>query len=54
MSHPHSYSGPAFLSYGFRPFFMAACLFAVVIIPLWMLIWHCKVSWCPSIGTAMR
>ncbi|WOI32823.1 NnrS family protein [Tritonibacter scottomollicae] len=39
MSHPQSYSGPAFLSYGFRPFFMAACLFAVVIIPLWMLIW---------------
>ncbi len=39
MSHPHSYSGPAFLSFGFRPFFMAACLFAIVIIPLWMLIW---------------
>lgn len=33
-----SYRGPAFLSYGFRPFFLSAALFAGVAIPIWALI----------------
>ncbi len=33
-----SYRGPAFLSYGFRPFFLSAALFAGVAIPVWALI----------------
>ncbi|MEQ1655731.1 MAG: NnrS family protein [Nitrospira sp.] len=33
-----SYKGPAFLSYGFRPFFLCAALFAGVAIPIWALI----------------
>jgi uncharacterized protein involved in response to NO len=33
-----SYQGPAFLSYGFRPFFLSAALFAGVAVPIWALI----------------
>lgn len=33
-----SYQGPALLSYGFRPFFLSAALFAGVAIPIWALI----------------
>ena len=33
-----SYQGPAFLSYGFRPFFLCAALFAGVAVPAWVLI----------------
>lgn len=33
-----SYQGPAFLSYGFRPFFLCTALFAGVVIPIWALI----------------
>lgn len=33
----HQYQGPAFWSYGFRPFFMSAGLFAGVAIPVWVL-----------------
>ena len=40
MSARTEYSGPAFLSFGFRPFFLAACLFALFAIPLWLLIWQ--------------
>ena len=32
------YQGPAFLSYGFRPFFLCTALFAGVAIPIWALI----------------
>ena len=32
------YDGPAFLSYGFRPFFLGAALFAVLAIPAWVLV----------------
>src|SRR5215475_4117593 len=32
------YNGPAVLSYGFRPFFLCAALFAGVAIPVWVLI----------------
>lgn len=31
------YSGPTLFSYGFRPFFLGAGLFALISIPLWML-----------------
>ncbi|MCS6897115.1 MAG: NnrS family protein, partial [Nitrospira sp.] len=31
------YRGPAFFSYGFRPFFLGAALFAGVAVPLWVL-----------------
>ena len=31
------YQGPAFLSYGFRPFFLSAALFAGIAIPVWAL-----------------
>lgn len=31
-----TYSGPAFFSHGFRPFFFSATLFAALAIPLWM------------------
>jgi uncharacterized protein involved in response to NO len=33
-----SYTGPAFLSYGFRPFFLSAALFAGAAVPVWALI----------------
>jgi uncharacterized protein involved in response to NO len=32
---PPDYHGPAFLSYGFRPFFLCTALFAGVAVPLW-------------------
>jgi uncharacterized protein involved in response to NO len=35
---PHSYQGPAFLSYGFRPFFLCTALFAGVAVPVWTLL----------------
>lgn len=38
------YTGPALFSYGFRPFFLAAGLFAVLIVPLWMVVWSGKVN----------
>ena len=38
------YGGPALFSYGFRPFFLAAGLFAVMIVPLWMLIWSGNIT----------
>lgn len=34
------YTGPAFLSFGFRPFFLAAGFFAMLSIPAWLLIWR--------------
>lgn len=34
------YAGPAFLSFGFRPFFLAAGVFAMLSIPAWLLIWR--------------
>ncbi|MGR3792997.1 NnrS family protein [Vannielia sp. SX4] len=43
--HPAtSYRGPALFSYGFRPFFLAATLFALGVIPLWWLVWTGRVS----------
>ena len=37
-SESSSYQGPAFFSYGFRPFFLGAALFAGVAVPLWVLV----------------
>jgi uncharacterized protein involved in response to NO len=39
MSRRDTYSGPALLSYGFRPFFLAATLFALGVVPVWLLVW---------------
>ena len=30
-----AYEGPAIFSYGFRPFFLGAALFAGVVVPVW-------------------
>lgn len=38
------YSGPAVFSYGFRPFFLIAGLFAMLIVPLWMAVWSGRVT----------
>ena len=35
---PPIFRGPAFFSYGFRPFFLSAGVFACVIVPAWLLI----------------
>lgn len=37
------YVGPALFSYGFRPLFLAAGLFATLVVPLWMVVWSGKV-----------
>lgn len=37
MNENPAYQGPAFWSYGFRPFFLSAGLFAGVAIPIWIL-----------------
>lgn len=34
------YTGPALISYGFRPFFLLATLFALLAIPVWLLVWR--------------
>ena len=38
------YSGPALFSYGFRPFFLMAGLFALFVVPLWMAVWSGHVT----------
>lgn len=35
---PSRYQGPAFFSYGFRPFFLSAALFAGLAVPAWIVI----------------
>ena len=40
------YVGPTLFSYGFRPLFLAAGLFAAVVVPLWMAVW----SWDVILG----
>ncbi|MFN4172578.1 MAG: NnrS family protein [Pseudorhodobacter sp.] len=37
------YTGPALFSYGFRPLFLAAGVFAALIVPLWMAVWSGEV-----------
>lgn len=36
---PSTYTGPALLSRGFRPFFLLSALFAAAAIPAWLAIW---------------
>ena len=38
------YTGPALLSAGFRPFFLAAALFGVGVVPVWLLVWRGDVA----------
>lgn len=38
MNEPSNYTGPAFLSYGFRPFFLSAACFAGIAVPTWIII----------------
>jgi len=38
------YSGPVLFSYGFRPFFLLAGLFAVLVVPLWMAVWSGSIT----------
>jgi uncharacterized protein involved in response to NO len=41
---PHdAYRGPALFSYGFRPFFLSATLFGLLVIPAWWSIWNGQV-----------
>ncbi|MFV2051574.1 NnrS family protein [Aliiroseovarius sp. YM-037] len=37
-SNRADYRGPALFSYGFRPFFLSAGVFALIVIPLWLVI----------------
>jgi uncharacterized protein involved in response to NO len=47
MSRLPPYSGPALFSYGFRPFFLAATLFGLGVIPVWLLIWNGQIDLAP-------
>lgn len=37
MAKTANYTGPALFSYGFRPFFLGAAMFALLAVPVWML-----------------
>lgn len=37
---PHSYSGPAWLALGFRPFYLLGAAFAALAIPLWLAVYR--------------
>lgn len=41
---PAPYDGPTLFSYGFRPLFLGAGVFAVLIVPLWMAIWSGQIA----------
>lgn len=43
-----NYTGPAVFSYGFRPFFLAAALFATGIIPVWMAVFSGLIEFEPA------
>ncbi|KHQ50915.1 NnrS family protein [Mameliella alba] len=40
MPRQSDYAGPALFSYGFRPFFLAATLFGLGVVPIWLLVWR--------------
>lgn len=44
MATRDTYEGPALFSGGFRPFFLAATLFAMGVVPLWWLVWRGDVT----------
>ncbi|HEY0064115.1 MAG TPA: NnrS family protein [Telluria sp.] len=37
---PHTYTGPAWLALGFRPFYLAGAAFAALAIPLWLAVYY--------------
>ncbi|MEY8840539.1 NnrS family protein [Cribrihabitans sp. XS_ASV171] len=40
MTSRTSHEGPALFSYGFRPFFLAASLFGLGVVPVWLMVWR--------------
>lgn len=44
MTTRNTYRGPALFSYGFRPFFLCAGIFAFMAIPAWWLVWRGEVG----------
>jgi uncharacterized protein involved in response to NO len=44
MTNHNESQGPVLFSSGFRPFFLAAILFALIVIPLWWMVWQGRVS----------
>ena len=44
MQPRQSYEGPALFSYGFRPFFLFATLFALAAVPAWWLAWRGEIT----------
>ncbi|MEP4036722.1 NnrS family protein [Pseudophaeobacter sp.] len=40
MTSRPAFTGPALFSYGFRPFFGGASIFALIVVPVWLLIWE--------------
>lgn len=40
MQTRRNFTGPALFSYGFRPFFLAATLFGLGVVPVWLLVWR--------------
>lgn len=47
MKKRRDYQGPALFSYGFRPFFLSSLLFALLVIPVWYLVWRGE-AWFPG------
>nr|AAL17876.1 NnrS [Cereibacter sphaeroides] len=41
---PRTYTGPALLSYGFRPFFLLSALFAAGAVPVWLAVWSGRIG----------
>jgi uncharacterized protein involved in response to NO len=44
MTSRTDFPGPALFSYGFRPFFLSATLFALIVVPVWMFAFRGSVS----------
>jgi uncharacterized protein involved in response to NO len=44
MKRRDDYGGPALFSYGFRPFFLSATLFALLVIPFWWAVWRGRIG----------
>lgn len=44
MASGSNYSGPVLFSYGFRPFFLCAIMFAMVAVPVWLLVYNGEVA----------
>ncbi len=44
MSNRTAYAGPALLSMGFRTFFLLSALFALIVVPVWILAWNGRLT----------